>query len=789
VRGSTEDLASSRLGRGWRFRWEDGAIRRFERWDSVAEMDAAGMVFDSLGAGELALTTSGFGADRDGDGRAAGPSAGGAADIAPTRVREFFPETLLAAPSIITDEAGDASLSFTLADSITTWRMTSMASAMDGRLGSMSAGIRVFQDFFIDLDLPVSLTVGDEVSVPVALYNYLDGPQTVRLEIEPADWFELSGPAEISATLAEGAVTARYFRVRAVEPGRGLLTVRAFGSQMADAVRRPIEVVPDGRRVETTVSGRVTADEAPTVHIPADALPDSARLFVKLHPGVFSQIVEGLDAILQMPSGCFEQTSSSTYPNILALQYMRATGQNTPDVQMKAQQYIGLGYQRLLSFEVDGGGYEWFGNAPANTVLTAYGLLEFHDMAGVHEVDPAVIARTQQFLLRRQTPDGSWLPDPAFLHQESWGRIQDSELLPTAYVLWALAASGLSPDALASAVEFIRGHWESAEDGYTLAILANALAVAAPKDRVTRDVFDRLAGLADVEGDSAHWRGEIPTITHARGVGSTLETTAMAALALTQSGGHAALLDRALNYLVETRDARGTWHTTQATILALKALLAGTGATAPVDATVAVRVDGSTVETVKITPNDSDVTRLIDVGPVDPGAHAVTFDVRGSGRPLFQVVGRHYVPWLSGPIGGGDGPGGEGRGIEVTVEYDRTSMAKDDVVSVECAVVNRGFSPAKMVVVDLGLPPGFSVEASAFEAMVSTGVIEKYEITPRQVIVYFDEIAPQTPVDLNYSLRAKYPIRAKTRPTKAYEYYNPQKMAIAPPEEIVVSAR
>ncbi|MBT5535091.1 hypothetical protein HOK31_18635, partial [Candidatus Poribacteria bacterium] len=508
LRAATEDWGARGFGLRWGAGRENGVVRLFRARNATVDMEGAGVLLDSMAKAEgLAAVMSGIPAE----GRIAGPAAGGVADIAPTRVREFFPETLLAAPSIITDEAGDASLSFPLADSITTWRMTSMASAMDGRLGSVTAGIRVFQDFFIDLDLPVSLTVGDEVSVPVALYNYLDGPQTVRLDIEQADWFELSGPREINADLAEGEVTARYFRIKAVEPGRGLLTVRAFGSEMADAVRRPIEVVPDGRRIETTVSGRVTADETPSVRIPVGALPGSTRLFVKLHPGVFSQIVEGLDAILQMPSGCFEQTSSATYPNILALQYMRETGQNTPEVHMKAQQYIGLGYQRLLSFEVDGGGYEWFGNAPANTVLTAYGLLEFHDMASVHEVDPAVIARTQQFLLRRQTPAGSWLPDPAFLHQESWGRIQDNELLPTAYVLWALAASGLSPDALASAVDFIRGHWQSAEDPYTLAILANALAVAAPKDTVTRGVFERLVGLAVVEGDSAHWRGEIPT--------------------------------------------------------------------------------------------------------------------------------------------------------------------------------------------------------------------------------------------------------------------------------------
>ena len=89
-----------------------------------------------------------------------------------------------------------------------------------------------------------------------------------------------------------------------------------------------------------------------------------------------------------MPCGCFEQTSSSTYPNVLALDYMKRTKKLTPEVHAKAEGYIANGYQRLLTFEVPGGGFSWFGQAPANKILTAYGLMEFYDMSKVYDVDP-----------------------------------------------------------------------------------------------------------------------------------------------------------------------------------------------------------------------------------------------------------------------------------------------------------------------------------------------------------------------------------------------------------------
>src|SRR5262249_58583485 len=102
------------------------------------------------------------------------PSDGASPDQSGSpRVREQFPERLLWRPELITDDNGHASLDIELADSITTWRLSASAVSGDGRLGAAQSSIRVFQPFFVDLNLPVALTRGDEVSVPVVVYNYL----------------------------------------------------------------------------------------------------------------------------------------------------------------------------------------------------------------------------------------------------------------------------------------------------------------------------------------------------------------------------------------------------------------------------------------------------------------------------------------------------------------------------------------------------------------------------------------------------------------------------------------
>ena len=86
-------------------------------------------------------------------------------------------------PEIITDANGTASITIPLADSITTWRMAMLASTAHGALGSGTSSLKVFQDFFVDLDLPVTLTQGDRVSIPVAIYNYSGSRGDVSLKL------------------------------------------------------------------------------------------------------------------------------------------------------------------------------------------------------------------------------------------------------------------------------------------------------------------------------------------------------------------------------------------------------------------------------------------------------------------------------------------------------------------------------------------------------------------------------------------------------------------------------
>ena len=101
----------------------------------------------------------------------------------------------------------------------------------------------------------------------------------------------------------------------------------------------------------------------------------------------------------------------------------------------------------------------------------------------------------------------------------------------------------------------------------------------------------------------------------------SIETTALAALAFLRADTHPDLANAALTYLVRQKDSFGTWYSTQATVLSLKALIQSVRAGAEnVNATVTITLNGGQTSTLQVTPENFDVVQMVTFDDVNPGA-------------------------------------------------------------------------------------------------------------------------------------------------------------------------
>ncbi|MFP4499089.1 MAG: ankyrin repeat domain-containing protein [Vulcanimicrobiota bacterium] len=372
------------------------------------------------------------------------------------------------------------------------------------------------------------------------------------------------------------------------------------------------------------------------------------------------------------------------------------------------------------------------------------------------------ITPLQRAIMNSQAEPGWFLvPGCQLSSADTWGKIQGGKVPVIAYIVWALAESGYTGPSLNKGIGYIKKNIGQFEDPYVLALVTNALATMEPENQLTRELLEKLKSKAEFTKDSAYWTPGVATATYSTGSSANMETTAMAALAFMKVEGYEELANKAVSYLVQSKDSFGTWYSTKSTVLAMKALLtAQEKAGKSVDARVEIMVNGEASETFQIDSENYELFRQADFSHITrQGSNTV----EGKGACFYQVTARHYIPWKLAK---------QNKHLAIEVKYDRTQLKTDDLLTSTVTVKNNTKAAMKMVMVDLGIPPGFTVMTPDQGEYVG-GKFQKYNMTSRQMIIYVDTLKAGEDLKFKYRLKARYPLRAKTPESKAYQYYNP----------------
>jgi len=231
-------------------------------------------------------------------------TGGGSGEVAPVeRVRQFFPETWVWEPMLRTDSAGRATLELIAPDSLTNWKLRATSTSGEG-IGIASGDLTVFQDFFVEPDLPYSVIRGEDLWLPVAVYNYLDTPQTVGLTLESSGGLsvlEESLEVEVGANSVKGA----RFPVRAASIGTFPFKLTALGPRKSDALIRSIRIDAEGVPQQAVENRAITAGETGTFtgSFPAGSVGGSERILLTITGSQVAQTLRGVEDLCGVPYG------------------------------------------------------------------------------------------------------------------------------------------------------------------------------------------------------------------------------------------------------------------------------------------------------------------------------------------------------------------------------------------------------------------------------------------------------------------------------------------------------
>lgn len=685
-------------------------------------------------------------------------------------IRNVFLESMCFVPELVTSN-GNAQLDLELSDNITTWTIQTVGNTKDGRVGyGMIDNVRVFKEFFVDFELPTNLVDGDKVSIPVTVYNYTDEEITTTLKINEEDWFELE-ENDINVTVQASGAEMVYVPITIAEVGNHKFRVEVSSNSLTDIVEKELTISPNGYKVEKVVStGRLGNDVSEDILLLEDMVENTGTAHIKIYASTVAQTIEGMDQIFRMPTGCFEQVSSSLYPNILALKYLQDNGIVNEEIKVKAIEYISSGYQKLLTYEVKGesGGYSLYGRSPAETVLTSYGLMQLTDLKDVYNVDDAVINKMTNFLYGKQNSNGSF----TITGYNVAGLGTRENLALNAYITWALSESNPSHEKLAKSIEYLKEEIDDVDDNYTLALIANALANVGDKE--AENVVKRLVNNVTIDGNNAYITSNVRDYYGSRGDNQTIQTTALTSIALSKTSINDNVNKMLVNYLISKKDARGTWNSTQATALSLKAINEMNEKNRLENQTITVRVN-SEEQKIEIKDNALDIYELTFTGLGKE--NKLNIDIE-KGSAYYEVITEYYVPY--------DKVDTSEDKIEVSVEANE-SVKVNEVLQAKIRLINRSDESIYNGMVTINIPQGFTVQEESLMRLESRGIIEKYEISYTSVNLYLSDFEKSRIFNLDIDFRAAYPVDITGLAVRAYDYYNPEIEGKAKPIHIVVS--
>jgi len=705
------------------------------------------------------------------------------------RVRQYFPETWLW-DIITTGSNGKASLKdVEVPDTITTWMLRAVALSKEKGLGVAEDELRAFQPFFLKVDLPYSAIRGEEFPISVAIYNYLDKPQEVQVEIEEADWFELLDDTKKTVEIGTNDVGGVDFMIRTKKLGlTNEVKVTARSKESADAVIKTVIIEPEGIAKELVENLVLSGGSSRLVStsIPLIVVEDSGRAYIAVTSSYLTQTIEGLEELIQMPFGCGEQNMIVFAPDVYITKYLEESGQLKPEIMAKAEKLMITGYQRQLTYRRSDGSFSAFGQSDqeGSLWLTAFVLKCFAQAKGLMYIDDTVLDEAADWITDHQNNDGSFDPVGFVHHQEMLGGLQGKNAL-TAFVAITLLEAGES-SAAGKAVEFLEGELDDIDDAYTMAITAYALELA--QSDKTDDAYQMLMEMAQEDEDGLHWGGgpeepeplqpKVGRPEHYMPVQSTseIEATGYATMALIKHGD-AFNASRATKWLVSRRNAYGGYGSTQDTVVALQALTEySTGARADVDLRINIEVAGEEKE-LRVRQDNFDVLQIVEV----PINEEIQISVEGKGEAIAQVVKRFNLP---------DVEEEEQEILKVSVDYDVTQVEVNDLVTVS---VELEFNPpiemeAGMVVLDVSVPTGFAPVTETIAKIVDEeDNIKRYEVAGRKVIFYIENMFPGDSIAFDFQVKALYPVKAKSVSSQAYSYYKPEIRGETLSEELSVS--
>ena len=668
-----------------------------------------------------------------------------------------------------TDADGTGSVRFKIPQFNGSLRIMAVAFA-GADFGSATKEIKVRDPVILTPTFPRFLTGGDQIRVPVSIYNGTDntGDFNVKLQASGPIKLIMENDSNNRTVLVKGSSLQKQIQVAAGKEGHvffdvvaqdavGIATFNLSASGNGEEIefapmRLPLRSASPP--ITKTGQGIVRAGEPADFIFPSNIRPDTSEFMLTVSPLPTLRFAGGLRYLIQYPHGCLEQTTSRVFP-LLYLSDLARIVEPILAEEGKIDEYINAGITKLEDMLLPEHRFAyWQGRTQINnwsSIYASHFLVEARK-AG-YNVSDLVYYRMLEGL-RRQARNGGSLNRP----NQKADRYRLSQAV---YACYVLAAAG-APEK--SVMYYLKNNRLSELNDYSQFQLAGAFALSGNMEMAISMLPEA------VEIDQIDQRRDT-----GRNFDSPIRAKAIMLDVLMEVMDDHPAITPLVESLTEAASRRHRWTNTQDNAFAFLAL----------------------GKYLKKQPNQKytgTITR--------DDAHMANFDSTGTqyigsgwdGTQIKLTVkgkGTCYYFWEAFGIGRGSYIEEYGRELQVNRRYltpdgsrVKNVFQQGELVIAEISVKALTSSLQNVVVIDM-LPAGFEIENPRLATRYRAPWTERRDYTPDYIDIRDDRLIFFGAFNYQQEQKFYYPLRVVTEgtftvpPVSAEAMYDPTKSAVA----------
>jgi uncharacterized protein YfaS (alpha-2-macroglobulin family) len=318
-----------------------------------------------------------------------------------TTVRGNFQDTAFWKANVTTDGSGNATVSFPIADNLTTWQVLAIGTTKDTVVGTGEASIITRRDLMAEPILPRIVRTGDDLTFGATASNITDNTIFARVTLL-ADGTTINGSNTRTVTLAPHSRQPVSWNVHVPMDSKQVhVETRVEGGGFSDGFEMDLPVLPYSVPETLSTSNAFGREATETIVIPDGILPDQGEVTASVTTNVGTGLSGSFDYLAEFEYGCSEQSTSALVGGVLYEELVASKLiSGNPDLLAKAKEKIEGSIQKLVSTQKPSGGWGfWADSDQEYPYLTAYvfwGLTQA-EQAG-YEVDRNAMDRADQYL-------------------------------------------------------------------------------------------------------------------------------------------------------------------------------------------------------------------------------------------------------------------------------------------------------------------------------------------------------------------------------------------------------